>query len=621
MQIFADKIFENPVEIIEAFDNESFIRAFSRIEILRKRSGTYLLGYIRYEAKDIFLGKKIKSKYPLLYFEIYKDAKTYKGIDAKHISYSPQLFPYSTINYKTYSKAIEKIKEEIAEGNTYEVNYTYDYKIESDLSGFDLYNLILPRQKTSYNAYIKNKYEEILSFSPELFFEGVSGANSYKIRTKPMKGTIQRGKTDKEDKENIEFLKNDIKNKAENVMIVDLLRNDLGKIAKTGTVKIDKLFEIETHPTLHQMTSEISAELEENITLYDIFNAIFPCGSITGAPKISTMKIIEQLETRKRGVYCGAIGLIAPEKTIFSVPIRILQGVNGSKYEEVNAGVNIINNKNIKKIFTCSVGGAIVWDSTAQEEWQETLTKIKFLGGGKCRGEWEIVNGKGENPDAAIQENNGLLHCVRNDLKLVETILVKDGKLIYEKEHFERMGNSAKELGFKFIKDAKMHRCIEAKKINNGILRILLNKNGILKTQELTLESIKTNKITLSKSPVNSKETLLYHKTTYRPWYEKSMEKIKNGEIFDEIFFNQKGELTEGARSNIILQIGGECFTPPVNCGLLNGILRQKMLDENKIKEKILYLEDLEKAEKIFCINSVRGIIEVNLLMEAGIVL
>lgn len=581
MQMFAGKIFENPIEIIEAFDNESFIEAFSQIENLRKRH--YLLGYIRYEAKDIFLGKQIKTKEPLLYFEIYEEAKCKKQNAKCKISSSlNHLVPQSLISYDAYESAINHIKEEIACGNTYEVNYTYDYEIKTDLDGFELYQQILPKQTTPYNAYIKNKYEEILSFSPELFFE----LNGNKILTKPMKGTIKRGKDEKEDKENIEFLKNDIKNRAENVMIVDLLRNDLGKIAKTGTVKVDKLFEIETHKTLHQMTSEISAEIEDKTTLYDIFNAIYPCGSITGAPKINTMKIIEDVEVGKRGVYCGALGLISPEKTIFSVPIRILRKTNSEKH------------------FLCRVGGAIVWDSTPEEEWDETLTKIKFLS-----------------------------DFQKKDYQLIETILVENGQLKYEKEHFERMKKSAQELGFKFDINNLQSVKKQISYTDNCILRVLLNKKGIFETHELPLEPIKTNKVIVSKTSINQKEPLLYHKTTHRPWYEKSMEKIKKGEIFDEIFFNENGELTEGARSNIILQIGGTWFTPPVECGLLNGVLRQWFLSNpsplnplpqgargifmRPVIEKILYVDDLKNAEKIFCINSVRGIVEVELYEQS----
>lgn len=558
MQIFADKTFENPIEIIQAFDNESFAEAFKKIEHLR--NSHYLLGYIRYEAKEIFLGKQIKPKYPLLYFEVYEKerGKREKGKDNGTV-YPFTLSHHSLIDYKTYKNAIKQIKEEIACGNTYQVNYTYDYKIETDIDGFDLYNAILPNQTTPYNTYIKNNYEEILCFSPELFFE----LEGNRIKTKPMKGTVKRGETEEEDKKNIEFLKNDIKNRAENVMIVDLLRNDLGKIAKTGSVKVDKLFEVETHNTLHQMTSEVTAELEENITLYEIFEAIFPCGSITGAPKINTMKIIDELETGQRGIYCGAIGLISPEKTIFSVPIRILQ------------------KKNDQDFFSCRVGGAIVWDSTPEDEWEETLTKIKFL---------------------------------KSNFKLVETILVENGELKYEKEHFDRIKKSARELVFEFKKWEKG----KGKRKKNYILRILLNQQGVFEMQYLPLDEMKTNKVTISKTPVNSKEPLLYHKTTYRPWYDEAMKKIKAGLIFDEIFFNEKGELTEGARSNIVLQIDSELFTPPIECGLLNGVLRQKLLNKGKIKEKILYREDLERADKIYCINSVRNIVKVELSSLVG---
>lgn len=580
MQIFAGKRFKNSIEAIEAFDNKSFIEAFSQIEMLRKRPDIYLLGYIRYEAKDVFLGKEIKSKLPLLYFEVFNKYDEFKVQNTVEtvIKTTP------TINYKNYSKAIEKIKREIAEGNTYEVNYTYDYKVETGLEGLELYNHILPRQTTPYNTYLKNKYEEILSFSPELFFT----LENNKIRTKPMKGTIKRGINEKEDSENIEFLKNDIKNRAENVMIVDLLRNDLGKIATTGTVKVDKLFEIETHSTLHQMTSEISAELESNITLYEIFQAIFPCGSITGAPKISTMNIIESIEKRKRGVYCGAIGLITPEKTVFSVPIRTLQ------------------KKNNERFYTCGVGGAVVWDSTAQEEWEETLTKIKFLQNYTdchCEALAEAI----QNNDSGLPRRNFV--SPRNDkadFQLIETMLVKNGKIKYKKEHFNRLKKSAKVLGFKFSSNI-----LKVKPEKDCILRLLLNKEGSFKTQYLPIEAVKTNKVSISKIRINSKEPLLYHKTTHRPWYDETMEKIKSGEIFDEIFFNEKGELTEGARSNIILQINGKWYTPPVKCGLLDGILRKEMIKQKKLSEKILYFEDLKQAEKIFCINSVRGIVEV----------
>lgn len=549
MQIYANKSFINPIETITAFDDTTFKTAVERVEELSKTY--FLLGYIRYEAKDIFLNKEIKSEQPLLYFETYKDYEDYSPANVKKAFIKTD----SCISFEEYKKALTKIKDEISNGNTYEVNYTYEYDVYTDTEDFELYNFLLSRQKTPYNTFIKNDYETLLSFSPELFFE-LEGRH---ILTKPMKGTVKRGSTIDEDKNNIEFLKNDIKNRAENIMIVDLLRNDLSKIAKTGTVKVPKLFETETHKTLHQMTSEISAELREEISLYQILEAIFPCGSITGAPKISTMKIIDSVEKRERNIYCGAIGFLSPKKSVFSVPIRILQKQNNDDR------------------FKYRVGGAIVWDSDIQDEWEETVTKMSFL------------------------KNEALM-----DFKILETIKAENGKFVYGKEHFARMEKSARFFGYKFPDKTKS--LVPQK---DGMVRVLLDKNGNLDLEYLELTKDKTNLIKISDSKIFSKNIFLQHKTTYRDWYKESFEKIKSGEVYDEIFFNEKDELTEGARTNIVLQIDGKLLTPPVECGLLNGILRQKLIEENKIEEKILYKQDLENAEKILCINSVRGVKEV----------
>lgn len=551
MQIYSDRIFVNPVKIIEAFDNESFLNSFYEIEKLK--DDFYLLGYIRYEAKDIFLNRKIQFEYPLLYFEVFDKYEKYEP-DSCDIDIYSSLVPQ--ISFDEYRDSLKKIKSHIALGDTYQVNYTYEYLVDSEIDSMVLYESILKNQKTPYNAFIKNKYEEILSFSPELFFEI---ENNF-IKTKPMKGTVKRGKDNIEDQKNIDFLKNDMKNRAENVMIVDLLRNDLGKIAKTGSVKVDKLFEIETHKTLHQMTSEISAELEENTTLFDIFKAIFPCGSITGAPKIKTMEIIDELEKGDRDVYCGAIGLISKEKTVFSVPIRILH--------------KSINDKH----YRLRVGGAIVWDSDTLDEWEETKTKIKFLN-------------------------------YVDEFELVETIKVENGELIDSAEHFYRLKKSAEYFNFKFNPDVL---CITPEK--DGILRVLLAKNGNYKLEYKPLIQNTTNKIRISDKKINSSNEFIYHKTTHRPWYKDSPEKLAAGIIYDEIFFNEKGELTEGSRTNVIVEIEGKLYTPPIYCGLLNGIERQKMIDKGLCSEKIITIDTLKNADSIYCVNSVRGMQKVELI-------
>lgn len=545
MIIYQNKIFKNPVDRLVAFDYESFFEALNNIEELRKRY--YIVGYIRYEAKNLFVDKTYTQDSPLLYFEVFESFKYYQPKNTHF--YELSLKP--SITFEEYSKALTSIKNEIKNGNTYEVNYTYDWKVDFRGNALDLYEYLLNKQKTPYNAFFLNEYDTVLSFSPELFFT----LNGNHILTKPMKGTIARGRDYVEDKANVEFLKNDIKNRAENVMIVDLLRNDLGQIAKIGSVKVDKLFEIETHKTLHQMTSEISADLRDDIRLRDIITSIFPCGSITGAPKVSTMRIIDRVETGVRDVYCGAIGFITPDEMVFSVPIRILQ----KKAKEAG--------------YRYRVGGAVVWDSDIQDEWEETVTKTKFL---------------------------------ETDFSLIETVKVEKGKMFLGDRHLERLKKAAAILGFKY--NEELSAIIPQQ---DGILRILLHKDGSYNLEYKKLEKSVVNKVTISPIKINSKNPLIYHKTTYRPYFIDSYKKIASDELYDELFFNEKGELTEGARTNILIEKNGKFYTPTLSCGLLNGVLRENLLESKVCEERILKLDDLKNADSVYCINSVRGIKKV----------
>ena len=513
MQIYSDKLFENPVEIIEGIPTESKFQQLEKLQI----KGLHLLGYITYNFSE-------------MHFEAYDGFRRYEPKEVRNIG----ILTHPLISKAEYVKKINYIKKQILQGNTYEVNYTYPSSVETNAKDIDLYNYLLTKQKTPYNAFLKDKHRTILSFSPELFFR----LKGRKIFTKPMKGTAPRDKTPEEDNKNRDFLFNDEKNRAENIMIVDLLRNDLGRIAKTGSVKVDKLFDIESHPTLFQMTSEISAELDDNIGLYEIFDAIFPCGSITGAPKRSTMKIINETEPFSREVYCGAIGYIHEDEAIFSVPIRILQKKNGDK------------------TFTYHAGGAIVWDSTADDEWDETVTKTKFL---------------------------------ETDFALIEKA-VDDWE-----SHVKRIKNSALALGFKWNTE------IESLTIPTGkALRVKLFRDGSFEKEHQTITEIKSRKVRI-RGQSDSSNPFLYHKTTIR----------ENSpiDVFDEIRVNERGEITEGTFTNVGIQKNGKFFTPPLSCGLLAGTYRNKLHWE----EKILYPNDLINADKIFCFNSVRGLVEVEL--------
>lgn len=517
MIIYSDKVFDKPLEVIREKSRDRVLAALDRIEALSEKY--HLLGYVTYDLSN-------------LYFEVFD---SYVRYDKNDINKDFGCIKKTLISKDDYFKAIEKIKNYISNGVTYEVNYTYPFEVFTNLDGIELYESILERQKTPYNMYLDNGEIKLLSYSPELFFK----IRGRKILTKPMKGTALREGASK-DKEIREFLYNDEKNRSENVMIVDLLRNDLGRIAKTGTVKVDKLFDIEEHPTVFQMTSEISAELEDDISLQDIFKAIFPCGSITGAPKLSTMRVIEELEPYNRSIYCGAIGYLNQDEKIFSVPIRILYG-NDYKYRY-------------------HVGGAVVWDSTPEDEYEETITKSKILD---------------------------------TDFKLIETA-VDDWK-----NHVNRMKKSAKDLGFIWNDE------IEKLKIPKGkILRVLLAKNGQFSAEQKDINPINTNKICI-KGQVNSANKFLYHKTTLRD--------KKTTEYFDEIRVNERGEITEGTFTNIAIVQNDRLYTPPIHCGLLSGTYRKKMIEDGILEEKILYPEDLKIADKIYCFNSVRKMVEVEL--------
>ena len=259
----------------------------------------------------------------------------------------------------------------------------------------------------------------------------------------------------------------------------------------------------------------------------------------------------------KRDIYCGTIAYLSPDELVCSVPIRILQRKTGDT------------------TFKYRVGGAIVWDSSAQDEWEETITKTKFL---------------------------------QDDYSLVETVKVTNKKIFLAEEHFARLKQSALELGFKFNEEI-----LNIRPERDGILRILLHKNGDFQTELRQFERTHINNVRISPVKISSKNYLLKYKTTYRPFYIDTYKKIVAGEVYDELFFNERGELTEGSRTNILVESGGKFYTPPLKCGLLNGVLRQSLLDAGVCSERVMYLEDIINADAIYCINSVRGIKKVYL--------
>ncbi|MBD3319988.1 MAG: aminodeoxychorismate synthase component I [Chitinivibrionales bacterium] len=475
-----------------------------------------------------------------------------------------------SIEYPEYARVVSQVKQWIARGHTYQVNFTHDTHYQSDASPFSLYCTLRKTQPAAFSGYVKNRFGHVLSFSPELFFS----ASGKHITVKPMKGTAPRGRWPEEDTCRAQSLKNSPKDTSENVMIVDLLRNDLGRICKTGSVSTKRLFEVETHYTLHQMTSTITGRLCPGIGFSDIIRNLFPCGSVTGAPKIRTMEIIRSLERRDRGVYCGALGFAAPgNRAVFSVPIRTLQKKRGAGQ------------------WRFRVGSGIVWDSKAEDEWNECLIKTGFLT--RPAPEFEIF----------------------------ESILF-DTKPVYLRDHVARFRRSAGFFGFPFcgngfnsILGQVMARC---RGTGRSKVRIFLRPDGHFRWDAVQIDTSEPvcRRLIISPELTDSNELLLFHKTTYRPWYRRAMEKIRSAKCYDIAFFNTRGELTEGARSNIFVRKAGDLVTPGLCSGLLPGILRSRLLKQGKCREGIITKKDLYAADEIYCGNSVRGMVRVRVYAE-----
>lgn len=553
--------FVNPVEILAAYCVDEVTEVLSKVE-QAVASGYYAAGYVSYEAAPAFdSAYKVSSnvKMPLVWFGIYeqpiKEPLPQANGQFKVSNWCPNT------ERERYNHAIDKIKESIARGDTYQTNYTM--RLRADFEGDDLafYQRLSAAQRADYCAYLNIGRFRILSASPELFFRWEQN----KVTARPMKGTMKRGRTLQEDRIHNKILSESIKDRAENVMIVDLLRNDLSRVAVNGSVNVPRLFTIETYPTLFQMTSTIEAQTDSKTTLVDLFTALFPCGSITGAPKVSTMNIIHQLETDPREVYCGAIGYLEPDgEAVFNVAIRTV----------------VIDTDTGRAEY--GVGGGITWDSTAEGEYEEALTKARLL----------------------TEE------VIRFDL--LESIRLEKGKYFLLEEHLERLASSAAYFGFPFSRDHAIHHLEQlARKLPNQTykVRLLLSKEGGIKIEheELVPLTEGAQPITLADQPVSRYNKFLFHKTTNRREYEIR----RNRDVFDVLLWNEEGELTEFTIGNLVMEVEGKLYTPPIDSGLLAGTYRAYLLKEGVIQERLLTLKDYETCDRIWLINSVRGWVPV----------
>jgi len=566
-------LFLKPKEIVVIKSLRNLNQKLERIDELIEK-GFYGYSLMNYEAGYLFektLNKFLPKNENLIQFFFY-DKKNIHRIKSFELDFD-ESEKYKIKNFKLntskneFTKSICKIKSYIEEGDTYQVNYTIKGKFDFEGSYTGLFSNLVFNQSAHYIAVINNTDKVIISLSPEMFFE----MKVRKIISKPMKGTARRGI----DHSNDAFIKYELerseKNRAENVMIVDLIRNDLGRISEYGSVKVNKLFEVEKYESVYQMVSTIESKLRKNIKISDVLRNIFPCGSITGAPKISTMEIINGLEKEERGIYTGGIGLIGKKRITFSVPIRTLMIDKKSKKGEIG------------------LGSGIVWDSIAEEEYEETKLKGKFL----------------TNPIKPFE--------------IIETMRIENGKIFLLDEHLDRMEKTADYFLFCFnnkkIK-SYLYNIIIGNKKNSYRLRIALDKYGNLSHKVSEIPQLSNEvKIIISKNKIISKNRFQFFKTTNRSLYNREYKKYSSKGFVDVIYFNERGELAEGAITNIFIYKNDIISSPPLNAGILPGVYRKHYLKNNSgIRERRLHLEDLLEADKIVLTNSVRCEVVVNKL-------
>ncbi len=576
-------LFTSPIDEVIVYKTGQMTTLFERIAENQK-NGFFAVGYFSYECEiSKYNVKNSTSLGPLAHFVFYKCKTRLNDLEMKAVFSAIRQYENDAdsiiydlsfnMSYKDYEAAFNRIQHHLLNGDSYQVNYTGQYGFKLQGSFFTLYEKLRTQQLVSYGAYLPFSSGHVLSFSPELFFTK-SGSN---IKTKPMKGTVHRYLDKEKDELQKQFLKKDIKNQSENLIIVDLIRNDLSRIAETGSVKVNRLFDIETYKSVHQMTSEIQAKIDVNLPLEEIFRALFPCGSITGAPKKRTMEIINETEHAPRGIYTGCIGYISPENDMsFNVAIRTI------RFDQNNVGV-------------LGVGGGITTRSICADEWQEMHLKGQFF------------------------------HKAPKSFSLVETLLFYNDYVFFE-EHIQRLSKSCEYFGFVFNRDMVCEALRDLiRTFDPNIkykVRLLYDYLGSLElTYDLIDNSDDISKFSIgfSRRSVDSKNILFQHKTTannVRGLYNKEYDlAVKNG-FHDVLFHNENGYLTETSRYNIIFRIKNTLYTPPVSDGLLPGIYRQYLISQKNVIEKSISISEITLADEILLCNSVRGMLPVNLVSE-----
>ena len=553
-------LFTKPIKELKTRNLDQVEALLREVEAYQEQ-GFYAVGYVSYEAAPAFEKKFAVHPAPLmgeylLYFTIHEEVETlpfpedYEAVDL------PANWK-EEVEAPVYQEAIKTIHHHIRQGDTYQVNYTVQLSQELKADPLAIYNRLVVEQKAHYNAFIQHDDVSILSISPELFFE----QDDRLLTTRPMKGTTRRGLTNQADLKEASWLEADPKNRAENMMIVDLLRNDMNRISEIGSEQVTHLCQVEQYSTVWQMTSTIESRLRPEVDLVQAFQALFPCGSITGAPKISTMEIIQNTELAPRGVYCGTIGILLPKgKRIFNVAIRTLQ-MQGTK-----------------AIY--GVGGGITWDSKWEGEYQETKQK------------------------------SAVLYRQEPRFELLTTGRIHQGELTFLEQHLTRLREASRYFAYPFNEPKLLNKLQEQLAHVDPSLdyrcRIALQRNGTIQLTITELTDLPASYLQaqLTEQKLDLATPFTYFKTSQRDHLGQS--------DHEQIFHLPDGSLLETTIGNLVLEIEGQLYTPPAHLPLLDGIYRRHLLETQQVEEKLLTLNDLTDADRIYACNALRGLYELD---------
>jgi para-aminobenzoate synthetase/4-amino-4-deoxychorismate lyase len=501
---------------------------------------------------------------------------------ADHRSGSPHRSPWvGEIGSREHGRAVESIRQAIQAGDTYLVNYSTRYRRPwaSDEDPLALYTQLVSGHSSGFHGFLETPDWAVACGSPELFFE----LRSDHIATRPMKGTAPRGRWEAEDRQNAESLQTSEKERAENLMVVDLLRNDLGRIAVPGSVSVPELWAIERHPTVWQLTSTITATPRPGVDLSDVFAALFPCGSVTGAPKVSTMKVIADLEHSKRGVYCGAMGLLRPDQ---AGPAE-----SGGFEARFAVAIRTATIDKARALVEYGSGGGITWDSSPAAEWEEVVVKTKVVDPSRPAGR----------PPPALFETMAFDPTGTG---------AGGGGVRNLDHHLRRMASSADYLGFPPPVDARAMVLDAVSGVTESArLRLVLRVDGHLEVDVHPLtEDARSDRpllLCVDSEPVDSRDARLFHKTTDRCRYDERASRHRLAD--DVILVNERGEVTETTRANLLVQLDSQWVTPPLDSGLLPGVGRARLLESGRVVERVVTEAELRNSDAVATVSSLRG--------------